>query len=107
MSAGVPDYRVLLTAAAERDVGEAVEYISRDNPAAAREWLDGLLARIGHLEKFPARAPRIPESAAVGGEYRHLVFGKYRILLRIEGKSVVVVRVVHSARLLELGEGPE
>jgi toxin ParE1/3/4 len=103
----VPAYKVLLTSAAERDVEECVGHISRDNPDAAGKWLDDLLERMAFLGKFPARAPRIPETSAVGEDYRHLVFGKYRIVFRIKGKTVLIVRVVHSARLLDLAERPE
>lgn len=99
-------YKVSITAAAARDIEEGARSISRDNPAAAGKWLDDLLGRLGIPEKFPARAPGIPESSAVGGDYRHLVFGKYRIVFRIRAKTVFIVRVVHSARLLDLGEGP-
>lgn len=100
----MPAYKVSITQGAERDIEECVKYISRDNRATAGKWLDEILTRIGFLEKFPGRAPRIPESSAVGGDYRHLVFGNYRIIFRIKGKTVIVARVIHSARLLELDE---
>jgi plasmid stabilization system protein ParE len=100
----VPAYKVSITQAAERDIEECIKYISMDDPAAAGIWLDEILGRIGSLEKYPARAPRIPESCGHGGDYRHLVLGKYRILFRIKGKNVVIVRAFHAARLLDLNE---
>ena len=103
----MPAYKVSITRAAERDLEECVAFISRDNRAAAGKWLGEILDRIGFLEKFPARAPRIPETSAVGGDYRHLVFGNYRIVFRVKGKTVILVRVIPSARLLLLGETPE
>ena len=103
----MPAYKVSITSAAERDIDESVKYICRDNTAAADKWLREILDRIAFLEKFPARAPRIPEFSAVGEEYRHLVFRNHRIVFRIKGKAVIVMRVVHSARLLELDEHRE
>ena len=103
----MPAYKVFITPAAERDIEETVRYISRDNPAAAGKRLDEILERIGFLEKFPGRAPRIPESSAIGGDYRHLILGKHRIVFRVKGKTVMIVRVIHSARLLDLGQGLE
>jgi plasmid stabilization system protein ParE len=103
----VPAYKVSITRVAERDIEECVKYISRDNRAAAGKWLGETLDRIGILEKFPERAPRIPESSAIGRDYRHLVFGNYRIVFRVTGKTVSVMRVIHSARLLQLDERRE
>ena len=45
----------------------------------------------------------IPEADDIGVEYRHLIWGHYRTVFRIEGSSVYVVRVVHGAQLLETG----
>jgi plasmid stabilization system protein ParE len=101
----VPAYKISITPAAERDIEECVRHISRDNPDAAGKWLDEIVERIGFLEKFPGRAPRIPESSAIGGDYRHLILGKYRIVFRVKGKTVLIVRLIHSARLLDLGYG--
>lgn len=100
----MPAYKVSITQAAERDIWECIKYISRDDPAAAGIWLDEILGRIGSLEKYPSRAPRIPESCGPRGYFRHLVMGKYRIVFRIEGKTVFIVRVIHAARLLDLNE---
>ena len=45
----------------------------------------------------------IPEADDIGAEYRHLIWGQYRTVFRIEGGKVYVVRVMHSAQLLETG----
>jgi len=55
------------------------------------------------LSKYPNRCPVIPEADDIGVEYRHLIWGHYRTVLRIEGSTVSVVRVVHGAQLLETG----
>jgi plasmid stabilization system protein ParE len=100
----VSAYKITITQAAERDIEESLKYIARDNREAAGKWLDEILERIGCLDKYPERAPGIPENLAIGGEYRHLVYGNYRILFRIQGKKVIIMRVIHSARLLDLND---
>ena len=100
----MPAYKVSITRAAERDIEDCVKYLALESRQAAGKWLDELLDRIGSLEKYPAKAPRIPESIESGETYRHLVSGKYRIVFRIRGKTVIIIRVVHAARLLDLEE---
>jgi plasmid stabilization system protein ParE len=51
---------------------------------------------------MPTRCEIIPEAEDVGIEYRHLIFGQYRTIFRIVEKSVIVLRVIHGARLLDL-----
>jgi plasmid stabilization system protein ParE len=51
---------------------------------------------------MPTRCEIIPEAEEVGIEYRHVIFGQYRTIFRIVEKSVIVLRVIHGARLLDL-----
>ena len=53
------------------------------------------------LSQLPKRCPVIPEADDIGVEYRHLIWGSYRTIFRIEGSTVWVVRVVHGAQLLD------
>jgi plasmid stabilization system protein ParE len=86
-------YRADVTRAAERDLVEIHEFIARDE--------------IASLERFPFRGRVIPEARHLGVEYRELLHGAYRIIYRIDGERVWVVRVVHGARLLDLPPGGE
>ncbi|MBC7335344.1 MAG: type II toxin-antitoxin system RelE/ParE family toxin [Clostridia bacterium] len=94
-------YRVLITVSAERDVAQAYEYIRRENPRAARRWLAGLREQILTLEQFPLRCAVVPEADELGYPYRHLLYGHYRLVFRVDGSTVTVLRVIHQARLLE------
>ena len=53
---------------------------------------------LGH--KAYAAVGDIPEAADLDIDYRHKLFGNYRIIYRVEGNLVFVVRVIHGARLL-------
>lgn len=94
-------FRVEITSAAEADITEIWEYIVQDNPGNAAVFILALEEQIASLEQFPERYPRIPENDILGTAYRHLVFGAYRTIYRITGQRVIILRVIHGARLLE------
>jgi len=58
--------------------------------------------QIDSLEQFPLRCPVIPESRERGKEYRHLIYGDFRTVFRVDDFHVVIMRVIHSAQLLSL-----
>ncbi len=84
------------------DILQIRDCISRDSPSAGGKWVREIKRQIGSLEKFPLRCPVIPESAELGNEYRHLIYGNYRTLFKVIGSSVVIMRVIHGARLLDI-----
>jgi len=95
-------YRVEITKAAERDIESILEHISRDNPGRAIRWIEKLERQIDSLENFPNRCPIIPEAKELGQEYRHLIYGDYRTIFRVQILKVTIMRVIHGARLLAL-----
>lgn len=100
-------YRVEITASAETDIAEIWDYTSQDNPDSAAAFIQRLEEQIGTLESFPERCPLVPENEFLGTAYRHLLFGNYRTIFKIIGARVIILRVIHGARLLdtELLEG--
>jgi plasmid stabilization system protein ParE len=50
---------------------------------------------------MPLRHEVIPEAREIGVEYRHTLSGPYRTIYRVEKERVIVVRVIHGARLLD------
>lgn len=98
-------YRVDVTRTAERDVEAIYAFIARGNPAAAAAWLDAVERNIASLEQWPQRCPLIPEALDLDVEYRHLINAPYRTIFRIfriVGSTVIIVRVIHGAQLLDL-----
>jgi plasmid stabilization system protein ParE len=94
-------FSVEITASAEADIAEIWDYIAQDNRANAKAFILALEKQIASLETFPERCPRIPENEILGTSYRHLIYGSYRTILRISGTKVVILRVIHGARLLD------
>ena len=93
-------YQVLITASAKADLRDAARYIAGDSRPRARQWLLQIKGKVLSLKNCPERGAVIQESEYLGREYRHLIHGNYRIIYRIDGRRVVVLRVLHAARLL-------
>jgi toxin ParE1/3/4 len=94
-------YRVRVTRTAERDIEGVWSFIAQDSPENGESFIRRLEEQIETLENFPDRCPAIPENELLGTQYRHLIFGNYRTIFRVERKNVYVLRVIHGARLLD------
>jgi len=94
-------YRVRIARTAELDLEEIWGFIAADSQDEADKFVQRLEAQIDTLERFPERCPLIPENELLGTHYRHLLLGNYRLIYRIAGKTVFVMRVIHGARLLD------
>jgi toxin ParE1/3/4 len=94
-------YRVEITATAERDLCEIRDFIAKDKPLAAPRWIQRIQKQILRLQTMPLRHEVIPEAHDIGIEYRHALWGPYRTKYRVESDRVLVVRVIHGARLLD------
>jgi toxin ParE1/3/4 len=98
----VAKFSVEITSTAEADIEDIWSYIAEDSPGAATAFILALEEQIATLESFPERCPQIPENEILGTRYRHLIHGNYRTIYKISGKVVIVLRVVHGARLLDM-----
>jgi toxin ParE1/3/4 len=94
-------YRVRIARSAELDLEEIWGFIAADSQDEAGKFIQRLEAQIDTLDRFPERCPLIPENELLGTRYRHLLLGNYRLIYRIAGKTVFVMRVIHGARLLD------
>jgi toxin ParE1/3/4 len=93
-------FRVRIARAAERDIEGIWTFITQDSPVSADRFIRRIEHQADTLERFPERCPLIPENLLLGTRYRHLLYGNYRMIFRVAGKTVYVLRVIHGARLL-------
>ena len=93
-------FAVSFSGKAEEDLEEIWSFIAADNQDEATRFVLQLEKQIEKLERFPLRCPLIPENEMLGASYRHLIYGNYRTIFRISGRTVYIVRIIHSARLL-------
>jgi plasmid stabilization system protein ParE len=94
-------FRVRITRTAQGDIEEAWSFIAEDSSEEAENFIRRLEAQIETLERFPERCPLIPENEILGTRYRHLLYGDYRTVFRIAGRTVYVLRIIHGSRLLD------
>jgi plasmid stabilization system protein ParE len=87
---------------ARADIRAAVTWLHERSPSAAARLHAGLLAAIRSLATSPQRCPLADEATDLGMELRELLHRRhrnvYRILFTIEGETVNILRVRHSAQ---------
>lgn len=76
-------------------------FIARDSIDEANRFIDKLESQLRRLRRLPQRCPLIPENDLLDKQYRHLIYGNYRTVFRVSGRTVYVVRIIHGARLLD------
>jgi toxin ParE1/3/4 len=86
----------------EEDLEEIWSFIAADSPDNATKFILQLEKQVESLARFPERCPLIPENELLRGKYRHLIYGDYRTVFRVSKKTVFVVRIIGSARLLDM-----
>lgn len=93
-----------MTDLAESDACHAFEWMREFAPSRAVPWLIGLFEAVFSLAEMPRRCPVISESANLGFEARHLLYGKrtgiHRIVFDINDAvgEVRVLRIWHGSR---------
>lgn len=94
-------FQVKLTQTAKADIQDIWTFIASDDAGEAKEFIRQLKQRVRTLKLLPERCPPVPETDLLDTGYRHLIFGKYRIIFRISGKTLYEARVLHGARMLD------
>jgi len=97
-------FQVEITDAALRELDAAFRWLEEQAPTGAARWRESMLKAAATLADKPKRCPLAPESSLHPAELRHLIVGNrrsaYRLLFEIRGRTVVILRVRHSAQEL-------
>ena len=96
-------YRVVFTARARADAVRQFRYLADRSPAAAARWYTGLEKAIAKLSSMPDRNPIAQdETEQLGITLRQMLYGRrpgvFRILFSVEGDTVTLHYVRHSAQ---------
>jgi len=95
-------FDVLWTRTAEQDLESIIEYMARDSVDSALKTLQALRSKASKLATLPDRGRVVPEMKACGiSTYRELVVSPWRIIYRMESKTVMVLAVIDARRNLE------
>jgi addiction module RelE/StbE family toxin len=90
---------VWLPQAAE-DLQEISDYIGQHSPAYADGMIERILDAVERLEQFPLMGHRVLDVRVKGIELRELAAPPYRIVYRVHDEHVVVLAIIHGARIL-------
>jgi len=85
----------LFSPMAVEDLDGILEYVARDKPAAAAQFLETLKEKCNTLARFPLLGASRDNLAE---RLRVFSVGNYAIYYRPEGETVRIERVLHGAR---------
>jgi plasmid stabilization system protein ParE len=74
------------------------DYIARDSPFYAQKMVDRLTRRSQQLVDFPRSGRVVPEYETEA--IRELIEKPYRLIYRINDDGILILAVIHGARLL-------
>jgi toxin ParE1/3/4 len=81
---------------AEADLLDIAEFIARDNPIAAREWVDAVRQRCHLLSQHPLMGESRPGFGVAG--CRSISVGLYVIFFWPSASGVEIARILHGSR---------
>lgn len=91
-------YRVEIKPTAENDLATCYQQIVEDSPVNALNWYLQIIEAIEKLDVLAERCPLAPEDEYLQVGIRHLIIGHYRVLYRLNGKSVEILHVRHTSK---------
>ncbi len=95
-------HKIVYTATAKADLREIRDFIALDSVDAAIRFIRELATSVQTLDFLPERCPVIPEVVTLMYDtYRHLIHKSYRIIFAIRADQVMILRIVHGARVIE------
>ena len=97
------EHDVYLTAEAEADLDEIVEYIEDHDSAERADYVyENIKQSILKLEVLPGRGRVVPELRPWGiMEYRETIYKPYRIIYFVSGRRVIVHAIFDGRRGVE------
>ncbi|TFG22170.1 MAG: type II toxin-antitoxin system RelE/ParE family toxin [Promethearchaeota archaeon] len=84
---------------AQNDLNDIIDYIAQDSLEFALSFYDQVKEKLENLTEFPNMGRKVPELD--DPNIRELIFRNYRLIYRIMGDKIQIVRVFHGSRILE------
>jgi toxin ParE1/3/4 len=94
--------RIIWSPLAVDRVAEIAGYIAMDNPDAAGDWVDTIFRKVKELGDFPESGRVVPETD--NKIIRELIYSNYRIIYRLEKKTIFILTVRHGKQVLPVDE---
>ena len=87
--------KLIIAPSAQQDLSDIFDYIARDKPIAAANWIEKIEEKCKLIATTPEFGERRPE---YGTEFRSSVVGRYVIFFRPIENGIEVVRVIAGDR---------
>ena len=91
-------YRIEIAPEAGKEIEDIYLYIAGDSTDHAARWYFAIHDKIQTLKDSPNRCPVAFESRFYDYEIRNLIVGSYRVLFRVQEKTVQILHVKHGAQ---------
>ena len=92
--------QVIWSEPALQDLDQIADYISLDNPDAAKKLVRRCFDKVENLNQHPKLGNSVPELEQ--SVYRQLVLSPCRIFYRLEGEKIYIIHVMRAEQLLHL-----
>ena len=89
--------RIRWSDVAEADLDQLYDYIARDVPYYAEQFVDRLIEAVGVLQDHPQLGRRVPE-VEEREDVRELIFQSYRVIYLPETEQIHALTVIHGSR---------
>lgn len=90
--------RIIWADPANYDLDAIADFIAFENPVAARELVQQVLAAVERFQKFPRMGSRPNE--LTGLPYRQLIVSPCRVFYRVEKKLIYIVHVLRGEQIV-------
>ena len=90
--------QVIWAEPALRDLDAIADYISLDDPKAARQLVERVFRHVGQLSQYPESGSRPKELKNF--RYRQIIEPPCRVFYRVDGARVYILYVMRGERLL-------
>ena len=93
-------HRIIWLPAAAEDLQEISDYVGQTSQAYADSLIERVLDAVERLVDFPRMGPVVRDVRVKGVELREISVRPYRVIYRLRSHRVIILGVVHGARLL-------
>ena len=83
----------------ENDLNGIIDYIAQDSLEYALSFYEEVREKVGNLVQFPKMGRKVPELD--NPNIRELILRNYRLIYRIIGEKVQIIRLIHGSRILD------
>ena len=95
-------FKTQFSPAATIDLEKIIEYHFARNPETAKRYYSNIMDNIRKLPDFPKQGRIVPEFEDIfTDKYRELIYENFRIIYKLEKKTITIIRIVDSRRLLD------